>query len=289
MARLICAVAMAALALPGAVTAQDPSLGQLLSRMDGYLRDYQASLSTVLAEERYVQESTNWISSRSSSVFLKRTLSSDFVFMRLPGDVPWLGFRDTFTVDGKPVRDHDARLSRVLSSGAPDALSQAVRIAEENARYNLGDIDRTINVPMTALDLMRPDKRDRFHLQRGGYEKVNGLRLWRIDFREEQRPTIIRTRAGGNQPSRGSVWIDPASGAIMQTVLNLGEPWPDVVQTRMTVVYRADEAIGALVPYEMIEHYYRIQGERTQLQVNARATYTNFRRFETGARVLTSQ
>jgi hypothetical protein len=85
------------------------------------------------------------------------------------------------------------------------------------------------------------------------------------------------------------VWIDPASGAIMQTVLDLGEPRPDVVQTRITVAYRAEDAIGALVPYEMVEHYYRIQGELPLLQVNARATYTNFRRFDATARVLPPQ
>ena len=52
-----------------------------------------------------------------------------------PDSRRWVGYRDTFEVDGKPVRDRDERLERLLSDGA---VGQAARIAEQNARFNLG-------------------------------------------------------------------------------------------------------------------------------------------------------
>ena len=47
----------------------------------------------------------------------------------------WVGYRDTFEVDGNPVRDRDERLERLLRDGA---VGQAARIAEQNAQFNLG-------------------------------------------------------------------------------------------------------------------------------------------------------
>ena len=44
----------------------------------------------------------------------KRTLRSDFLLVRYPEDTHWQAFRDVAEVDGKPVRDHDARLTKLF-------------------------------------------------------------------------------------------------------------------------------------------------------------------------------
>jgi hypothetical protein len=69
-----------------------------------------------------------------SGLRLIRRLRSDYALTFVSDREEWIGYRDTFEVDGRPVRAHDDRLMRLLTRGA---LTQAVRINEENARYNL--------------------------------------------------------------------------------------------------------------------------------------------------------
>jgi hypothetical protein len=98
----------------------------------------------------------------------------------------WVGYRDTFEVDGVPVRDRDERLQGLLSSGA---LGQAARIADQNARFNLGDglVSRNINMPTFALEMMDLRIRDRFKVRRRGADLLDGRRSWLIGFREQNR------------------------------------------------------------------------------------------------------
>jgi hypothetical protein len=63
-------------------------------------------------------------------------LRSD-VALTLTGRNQWVAYRDTFDVDGVPVRDREERLQRLLGSGA---WEQAARIAEQNARFNLAKV-----------------------------------------------------------------------------------------------------------------------------------------------------
>jgi len=78
--------------------------------------EFMTNCSHVVAEERYVQNPT--------SPRRRRELRSDFLLVKTPRLVPdWFQFRDMFEVDGQPVRDRDARLSRLfLQPGAPRRL-----------------------------------------------------------------------------------------------------------------------------------------------------------------------
>ena len=268
--RLLAAAACAAIIAP--VPAQGQTIEEVVGRLDRYLVEYEPKLSAVVAEEQYEQ----WVSVPFRPD-VTRSLRSEFVFTRLPGGAPWTGFRDTLVVDGRPIRERDARLQDLLSNGSDDALERAARIVEENARYNLGDwlARRTINTPTLTLDFLHPRHRAQVSFRKGGEATIDGLRLWQIDF-VERPPFMIRTPAGGSQQTGGSVWVDPRTGVIVRTFLNV------VISrdrdAKITVEYRDEPKLGFAVPREMRESY--------RPRVEGRARYSGFRRFDTSARIL---
>jgi len=255
---------------------QSPTLNDLLDRLGKYVGDYVESLSLLVAEERYQQELI--LRGRTES---KRVLTSDYGMLRLPAAPAWSGFRDTFLVDGQPVRGREARLEHLLVDGSDEAVEQARRIADENAEYNLGSdlIYRTINVPMLTLDLLSPSHRDRLTFRRRGHEVVDQREVWKIDFVERAPPSLIRTPAGPDQITRGSVWIDAAAGTVLRTYLNV--VIGPASQARITVEYATDAKLGFFVPVTMHESY-----ERSWSRIVTTATYTNYRQFSTSVRLV---
>ena len=60
-------------------------------------------------------------------------------------------FRDVTEVDGKKLKDRNDRLARLFLSPSKSTASQARKIMDESSRYNIGDIERNINLPVLAL------------------------------------------------------------------------------------------------------------------------------------------
>ena len=133
--------------------------------MRAYLVDYETKLTGVVAEEQYKQwveagrtatgTSTGRVRQRDSAVQgpTKRSLVSDFLMIRWPGEAAWFGFRDVLSVDGTPVRNREERLLKLFTQNPKDVLARADLIAAESARYNIGGVERNINVPTHALRL----------------------------------------------------------------------------------------------------------------------------------------
>ena len=267
----------ALLGLAAAAAAQPPSLEVVLARLHEYLDRYEETLAAVIAEERYSQQVVDF---RGRAPERSRVLLSDYSPARAPGGQAWTGFRDTFEVDGRPVRGREDRLAALLAEGSADSARQALTITRENARYNLGAdlVTRTINVPTVALDLLHRRHRDRFEFDKEQEAPVDGRPAWMLRFRERRTPTILRTPDGGDRRSTGTVWLDPATGAVLRTTLSWEGPAPG---GEIAVVYRHDPHVGALVPARMIEEY-----RGAEWVIDGEAVYTNYRRFETGARIL---
>ena len=265
----------------GGVAAQAPSptLREVLTRLDAYLAAYESTLATLVAEEHYTQTVESSSSARGGR--RTRTLISDYALARSPGGHAWTGFRDTFEVDGGPVRDRANRLQALMAEGSAESARQALRISRDNARYNLGEdvVARTINVPTVPLDFVHPRHRSRLSFEQRGEEMVDGVRASVLAFRERDRPTILRTPDGKDRRGRGAVWVDPANGEVLRTDLS----WDGRPDGYIVVHYRRDDGIGALVPETMLEEYRGARGV-----VTGKATYTNYRRFQTAARVITS-
>lgn len=257
--------------------AQTVRLSDVVARLDNYLRDYDERLANFVAEETYRQWVEQGPKDRRSTT--SRMLRSDFAMTLTSARQRWVGYRDTFDVDGVPVRDREERLQALLNSGA---VGQAARIAEENARFNLGDdlISRNINIPTLALEIMHPRVRDQVKVRRTGAEVLEGHAGWLIEFREQNVLTLLRTPERGDQPSRVVALVDIQTGEVLRTVLT----WK-YVDGSITVTYGRAPGMPVLVPMRMDERYDIRSGEI----VGGEATYTNYRRFETSARMIPSR
>ena len=193
----------------------------------------------------------------------------------------WFGVRDAILVDGEPVRDRAPRLDNVLIAGGGNPLPELTRIAAENARYNLGDVVRTINAPTQVLALLHPRHRSRFTFRKVGEETIERQRLWRVGFREIIKPSLIKTVEGADQLATGAVWVHPNEGSVVRTVLELGGDLAvDYLRTRITVEFAQDTRLRFRVPVSMVEVY-----SRPGVRIVARALYTNFRQFQTTVRI----
>ena len=117
----------------------EPTLEQVLARTTQYVLDYQKNLSGLVSEEHYLQ---SW--RRGSRMPETRALRSDVLLTQPPGGKRYLMFRDVFEVDGRQVRDRDERLQRLFLSPSAVTSTQVYRIIEESARYNIGNVQRTV-------------------------------------------------------------------------------------------------------------------------------------------------
>ena len=280
------AACAAALVVPVCLTAQTPSLDDVLDRLGAYLADYEVKLTTVAADERFEQRYRTWTGS-FNSVDERRTLRSDFIFLRLPGGSAWMGMRDTYEVDGAPSRGKQARLEQMLASADRGAMDEARRIVDGNRRHNLGPVQRTVNVPTQALDMLARQHRSRFKFARTGETRLDGVRVWTISFTEQTRPTMVVTPFGDDVRTRGIAWIDPITGAVRRTQLDFElEDSGEAGLSRIEVRYAHDAALGLLVPEEMTERYSAKLSRFHSFELATKASYKDFRSFQTSARLI---
>jgi hypothetical protein len=242
-------------------------------------------MSTVVSEERYVQTET--VPDTKSPLNVTRVLRSDLL-LQTDEHFGWVTFRDVFEVDGRPVHDRDDRVANLFASSNPDAWRQARLIADESARFNL-DVPgvsqgRTLNVPMTALLFFRAadQHRSKFKVERD--DTVDGRRVAVVSFEEQSQPRLIRSP--GNIAMSGEAWIEPGSGRVLRTTLayTIGDQLGLSTAVQIVVLYGDAGRLGVWVPVSMDENYRTIQFRRLAPAIpvpmfSARATYSNFRRF----------
>ena len=282
LALAVTALAMSVVVVARAGEAQAPSLEVLVERMSAYLLDYESKAFELVADEQYDQ----WIRRRpgySGGTVQRRKLNSMYFLVRLPGGLAWYGFRDVTTVDGKVVPRAQRSMSDLLSERTVDAYEEALAIMRDSAKYNIGGVYRTLNVPLQTLELFSPRYRDRFDVHEAGREKVKRQEAVVLRFREKSTPSVISDGFGGDVLSQGRIWVDPATGAVLRTELGFyGTAAAYLKENVIRVEYERDPRLQLLVPREMEEKY----GLDVEV-VHGRATYRNFRRFETGGRLVT--
>jgi hypothetical protein len=258
---------------------EDRDLDVLLDRLATYLERYEGQLSSLLADEHYVQEEEvgRWVS--------RRTTEAEVLFLRLPGEAEWFGVRDVKTVDGKPVTGAGMSLSDLLKKPADDLLAKAAAIVEASSRHNLGG-RRTINMPTVPLEALSARNQARYIFKVGGAARVGRQRTRRLEFQEFDEPTLVQAVDGGSLWTRGTVWIDAASGAIWRAELIVGPDRPGSLrrinlESRVRVEFQRDAALDLLVPKELVETFWIRRGIGT-----GRGRYSNFRKFATSARII---
>lgn len=281
-------VVVACIATPA--SAQAPSLERVLARAATYVRQLHTQLASIVAEETYRQEVRSTLDSSLRRLLpSERTLRSDLLLVKPAGESRYVEYRDVFEVDGAPVRDRQERLSGLFLAPSESNRRQLEAIINESARHNIGDIPRNINTPMLTLHFLQAETQRRFRFTRakpGAPELARSSSLasnnaptfrvsteiWVIEFRETDRPTVIKTYRGQNFPASGRFWIDPATGVVRMSELVMENR---DVTANIIVSYQSEPLLGFFVPVEMRERY------RTRVaRVEGAATYGKFRRFQ---------
>lgn len=262
-------------------------------------------MSLVIGTEHYSQ----WLVEEARALPQVRMLVSEYAIVRVNDD--WLGFRDVQEVNGKRVEDRGDRLQRLFLEVPGEAVRDGRRIADESARYNLGPVLRNFNTPTMALICLQSNHQERFKFKKVGETTAAGENVWIVQFEERQKPTIVRSPEGRDRPAKGTFLIVPSDGRVVKTHMEIvietrisgvsPATGADISATRIsrartvrgsasvTVEYKRDAHLGFLVPGEMLETYEVPHAGRYAVtdqmdKISCRATYSDFRRFQTDTR-----
>lgn len=267
-------------------SAQTPQLADVLARVGAYITTFGDALSRVVAEERYVQtwRRPSVLPGTRGDYTSTRELQSDLMLVKPSPSAAWLPYRDVFAVDGLAVRDRAERLSQLFLEASATRDQQVARIQAESARLNLGDIDRTFNTPLFALQFLDARHQHRFAFTRvrertsapaapadGSAAFRVSTEVWVVSFEEVARPTIIHTLDGRDVPVRGRFWLEPDSGRVLMSEFTVRE------RNRhgtLTVSYQSEPYLGLLVPIEMREHYVDTKAKSV---IDGSASYGSFK------------
>ncbi len=259
----------------------------LLAKLDSYLTAYEPRLSHLIADETMTQETKL----PASYAFLpreavpaqparRRSITSEVAFIALPENTGWLGFRHVKTVDERSIDGNGISLGSMLQSNRYDAASELVRAG---AQYNLG-LARTTNLPNLPLEFLHQRNRKRFLVRSDGRESIDGIRAARVVAIERVTPTMIKNPdSNADMPSVVRAWINEQTGQLLKaevrTFVSFEAKEPD---NSLQVEFAEHKALGMLVPVRMLETFAAERPSRG----DGVATYANFRRFQTSARIV---
>ena len=272
----------------------------VLNNATAYVERYEPALGLVIAEEEYDQRvpltdlafgagrgrsggmaprggnGRGGFSVRARQEYHEQRTKSDFLMMRLPtAENQWVGFRVVIEVDGREIRDRMDRVQDVLTQPTESAIEQWRAMADESARFNLGDVLRSTNVPTFALVVLHREHRDRFEFKHVDNDRIEGRRVWVIEFEEVRGPTLIIDPIKGiDVPTYGRLWIDPTDGLIARSEIKTGHSESEL-ESEITVRYQSQAGLGVWVPRDMRESY----KSRGQNLFEGHARYSDHQRY----------
>lgn len=293
---MVAALTGIAVGTPGMASAPSAhDLADVLRRAGAYVEEFQRQLSGIVVEETYRQEVVPVIGPGRGKPIRpeRRLLRSDLLLLRPNGAPAWVQYRDVFEVDGRSVRDREDRLTALLTKPGRSGADRAQQIRGESARYNIGRIRRTMNVPLLPLEVLAPRRQSRFRFAldetgtRRSNKQTSGLASsphfhvstegWIVTFEERRGPTLVQTFSGGDVFSRGRFWLEPETGRVLASEMVAQD---ERVSGTLQVSYQSEPLLGFLVPIQLRETYAEVGYGAT---IVGEATYGNVRRAENNA------
>jgi hypothetical protein len=251
-------------------------LDAVLKRATEYVSQYEAELGNLIGTEEYLQTAIwldNSIPPRVDRKMQRRT-SSDFLIIQVGPE--WTALRKVTRVDGSRVKEKIPSFEDTFDDSPQMNSKRLLDLTKESTEYNFGDVRRDINLPTFALKILRNKEVGRFSFERDGSAKIGGAQTWRVRFRETRGPSLVSGIKGEILLSSGTLWIEPETGRILQTELEVQNPYTQFsLKGRISVTYAPGKRVPILVPAIMIERY-----ESKYHTVECRADYSNFRPFE---------
>ena len=259
---------------------EDFSTKAVVARAAEYVADYQQRLTSVVADEDYAQAVLAQVPDDPLKERPRtRRLRSEVFFVFEPVARQWMAIRDPVLVNGLPIQDRPS-VRQAFETMAPSDVRR--RYADLNASWNIGGITRNFNEPTLGLLVLDAEHRERFRFDRRSVSREGGTTLVTLEFRERDRPTLIRDAVAGPVFSRGEIVTD-AAGVIRKTAFRLS-----INKTTVELItdYRLDEKLGLWVPVLFTERYERgRQGSSRHDLITCEATYSNYRRFQVSTKV----
>jgi hypothetical protein len=143
------------------------------------------------------------------------------------------------------------------------------------------EVQRNINMPMTALRFLRAQNQGRSTFTLEGEKRLDGIDTVLVSFEEHAMPRIIASEDGA--PAHGRFWIDPL-GRVVRSELSFetsgGRTTTRSVRDRVSlrslirVSFGEEPRLKVWLPMSMQEQYYIAAA-----LLEGNATYSNFRRF----------
>jgi hypothetical protein len=114
-----------------------------------------------------------------------------------------------------------------------------------------------------------------------------------LSFQERERPTLIRNNMGAPIYSKGELLVEPETGRIWQSTLDVAV---EAIRVQLTTEYAFDERLGLLLPTLFRERYEQGHADANRKSqsrssppsyelIVAEGRYSNFRRFEVLSRI----
>lgn len=249
---------------------------ELLDRAGVRVARYLTELPTLVATESMSQHVALPPGTRREGE--RRSWVAEVAWVRLSDEDEAIAVRDVLEVDGQPVTTQRSRLVDLLHGVRRGTWLEARGLLDEGARHNLVPGSRNFNLPTVALFLLHPERRSRFTWK----GRVPDARSpWpepaELEFRERSRPTVIRGAGGEQIYGRGRVWL-AADGTAVRTELRL-----EIKRVRYTLDTRFAHVpqVDLVLPTALQERYEAPDGV-----VISSASYGNYRRYQTGARLV---
>jgi hypothetical protein len=253
-----------------------PDLETVLARATEYVSHYEADLGNLIGTEEYVQNSV-WLDNSNPprvSRRMQRRTASDFLIIQVGSE--WAALRKVNRVDGLRVKETVPSFEDAFDTSPAANAKRLSDMKTESTEHNIGDVRREINLPTFALRVLRKSEIGRFAFERIGTARIEGVQTWRIRFREESGRSLVSGAKGEMLYSKGTVWIDPENGRVLQTEFEVENPYAQThLSGRIVVTYSAGRKLPILLPEIMTERY-----ESKYNNIDCRAEYSNFRPFE---------
>jgi hypothetical protein len=258
----------------------DVSTSALAAAAVAYVGEYQRAFSFLVADEKYLQRRLTIGGKDTLEVPTDRRRITGELFMTyLPVDREWIAVRDVMEVDGEPVAGGED-LRKLLQSG--DLTGVVQRVANHNARYNIGGVIRNFNEPTLPLLIFDERRVGNFSFDRERVEERPDATLVTLAFEERRRPTIIRNARGNPVYSSGEITLEAGTGRVRRTVFKVQD---GSITVRLVTTYRREAKLDLWVPSTFTERYEGDQESGEREIITGEATYSNYRRFEVTGRI----
>ena len=258
---VIAGLAVLALSAPSPAAAQPTPTALVRERVAAYVQRFVDDLTNVVAEERYVQEFRRAMD--------RRRLRSDFLLVKYPGDERrYQTFRDVLEVDGRPVRDQQARITQLFLEPFDSALKRAGEIEVESLRQSLRR-GRLVD-PLQAIAYLQAFYQPEFEFTVASADRDAGADVMELNF------TRITPAGSSLIPVRGKALLMEQTGRVIKTELTAGSG----SNVRVTTTeFGFNAALRIDVPVRLRDEMPVSGGD----EFIGTAEYTNFRRFQVHA------